>query len=129
MWAGDLRRHATNAQAGRFLSGEFRSGAMTMRYPVFLAAAILLAAAPAFAQSTPETAAPAGPSVAPVTGSSTVGQPGTPRTAPRAHYHHIIRRTAHHRHHRLAHRSAAAATTSSGTPPPQDSSAGAPPPH
>jgi hypothetical protein len=96
-----------------------------MRYSLSLAAAALLAAAPAFAQSTPETAAPAGPSIAPVTGSSTVGQPGTPATPPaalrtRAHYHHIVHRVAYHRHHhRIAHHNRAS-TESGGESPPQD---------
>ncbi|HEY1963185.1 MAG TPA: hypothetical protein VGG69_12255 [Rhizomicrobium sp.] len=84
-----------------------------MRYPVFVAAAALLLAAPAFAQSTPETAAPAGPSVAPITGSSTVGQPGTPRTTPQARYHHILHRTAHHWHHRRSANQTAASAKSS----------------
>jgi hypothetical protein len=94
-----------------------------MRYPVFIAAAALIVAAPAFGQSTPETAAPAGPSVAPITGSSTVGQPGTQAT-PTAHYHHIIHRVAHHRHHRRTVQHAP--VKSSDAPPPEDPRASTP---
>lgn len=99
-----------------------------MRYSIFLVAAALFAAPAAFAQSTPQTAAPVGPSVAPVTGSSTVGQPGTPAT-PAAHYHHIIhrvvhRRIVHHRHpHRMAHHHTTTAAAKSGSAP---SNTGAP---
>ena len=77
------------------------------RYSTIAAATALLVTTSALAQSTPDTAAPAGPSLAPVTGSSTVGQPGTPSVVPQmrstAHYHHIIHHAAYRKHHRVVH--------------------------
>ncbi|HEX3652890.1 MAG TPA: hypothetical protein VHU18_08720 [Rhizomicrobium sp.] len=70
-----------------------------MRYLPLIAAALSIAAVPAFAQSTPETASPPTPAIAPITGTSTVAQPGTPMTPRRA----SVRRIRHYVRHHVTH--------------------------
>jgi hypothetical protein len=64
-----------------------------------IVAAVLLTATPALAQSTPETASPPTPAVAPVTGTSTIAQPGTPMTSRHATVRHIRHYVRHHMVH------------------------------